>query len=114
MRFWWLRGASCIAISANNFFAVYKPHNRGTMWNAFMLGYSCEKQPSISEAFLENFRIPQEFACFHLTGDLRAEPGYFCFGDDTTCYGRSTFSSAAEYSGDALPDASGGTLAGDG
>jgi len=80
------------------------------MWNPSSLGFSCDKQPSISEAFLQHFRIPRDFACFHLTGDPGPESGYFRFGDDATCYGRSTFSSAAEYSNHALSDASGGVV----
>ena len=35
------------------------------------------------------FRCPEEAADFHLQGSLSEDAGFFCFGPDTVCYGRS-------------------------
>ncbi len=41
-------------------------------------------------ALAERYRCPDDFLQFELTGQPSADSGFFCFGPDTICYGRST------------------------
>jgi hypothetical protein len=41
------------------------------------------------DAFVEYFRCPEQFAAFGTAGRLARESGYFRFGPDLVCYGRS-------------------------
>ncbi len=60
----------------------------------------------MNQAFLDHFRCPGSFANFELTdtGSLTAEPGYFGFGADLICYGRSALERRPSPEG-SLPDA---------
>lgn len=44
----------------------------------------------MNRAFIEYYRCPEALVNFQLAGDLSPEVGYFRFGEDTICYGRST------------------------
>lgn len=43
----------------------------------------------MNQALVDYYRCPQHLADFSLVGELSADAGYFRFGPDTTCYGRS-------------------------
>jgi hypothetical protein len=43
---------------------------------------------STNRHFLDYFRCPEEYANFSVSGALSETPGYFNWGPDTTCYGR--------------------------
>jgi hypothetical protein len=61
----------------------------------------------INQALEESFRCPQEFCSFALGGELSTTSGYFRFGKDAVCYGRSVGKSAKDPSSplyDALQD----------
>ncbi len=77
------------------------------MWNASRLGPSLRTDRAdvcINEAFLEHYRVPEEFAYFQLTGELSRDCGYFRFGEEAICYGRTSASSRPDFSGGWLPD----------
>lgn len=58
---------------------------------------------SMSKVLYERYRCPRNFFDFVLNGQLSSDEGYFRFGHDTLCFGRSTFGArGAEY--DALKD----------
>lgn len=44
----------------------------------------------LSQAVSERYRCPAEFLEFAISGDLRPDEGYFRFGPDVICYGRSS------------------------
>jgi hypothetical protein len=44
----------------------------------------------MNETFLAHFRCPDSMASFELAGTPRKESGYFRFGEDVDCYGRSS------------------------
>jgi len=56
-------------------------------------------------AFLDYYRCPESLAQFSLTGDLSDNRGYFRFGPDAICYGRSASGFRAGRATDALYDA---------
>lgn len=43
----------------------------------------------MEQALIDRYRCPESFVKFDLTGVLSSEAGYFRFGQDTICYGRS-------------------------
>jgi hypothetical protein len=49
----------------------------------------------ICRAVRDHYRCPEGFLTFELNDDLCGQPGYFRFGSDVTCYGRSCFASSA-------------------
>jgi hypothetical protein len=51
------------------------------------------------------FRCPEEFAGFRLQGSLSNSPGFFCFGPDTVCWGRSAAGSRKRHMDGPLYDA---------
>jgi hypothetical protein len=44
----------------------------------------------VNQALLAYFRLPEDLFAFRLGGELSEDTGYFSFGRDTLCYGRST------------------------
>src|SRR6185503_730014 len=58
-----------------------------------------------------HYRCPENVAEFELAGRLRDDPGYFCFGPETICYGRSSSASSSELSTGPLDDALAGVTA---
>jgi hypothetical protein len=42
----------------------------------------------VSRHFLDYFRCPEAYAAFQVKGSLSPDPGYFHWGEDTVCYGR--------------------------
>src|SRR5262245_3214684 len=54
------------------------------------------------EAF---YRCPEEFVNYTVAGDLSTKSGFFRFGEDTVCYGRSCCDAPATVA-DGLPDLS--------
>jgi len=54
---------------------------------------SGDLQNSISQCIFDHFRCPTSFLKFSTDEGSLSEPGYFHFGSDTTCYGRSTHNS---------------------
>lgn len=42
----------------------------------------------IDDVVRESFRCPEQLCSFELANELSTDPGYFRFGEDTTCYGR--------------------------
>src|SRR6185503_16357492 len=61
-----------------------------------------------------HYRCPENVAEFELAGTLRDDPGYFCFGPETICYGRSSSGSSSELSTGPLDDALADVTANDG
>jgi hypothetical protein len=57
------------------------------------------------QAIVDHYRCPENVAGFELAGTLRDDPGYFCFGPETICYGNSTSGSRSEQPTGALYDA---------
>ena len=49
---------------------------------------SAKEGTSLTRAMLERYRCPEGFFDFRLSEELSPDPGYFQFGPDTTCYGR--------------------------
>jgi hypothetical protein len=60
----------------------------------------------INGAFLDYYRCPEKFATLVLNGRLSDDSGYFRFGPDTICYGRSSFGRGAVSSTGELFDVS--------
>ena len=44
----------------------------------------------MNRAIIDYFRCPENLVAFRLAGKVSDDPGYFCFGPDTICYGNST------------------------
>ena len=44
----------------------------------------------MNTALIDHYRCPDEFANLELKGHLPRKSGYFRFGQDTICYGKST------------------------
>jgi len=57
-------------------------------------------------AFLDYYRCPESFATFGLSGELSDSNGFFRFGPDTICYGRTCAGNSAKSVTDALSDVS--------
>lgn len=53
-----------------------------------MLPTSAEDETSLIQAVRDRYRCPEGFLDFRLGEELSPRPGYFRFGPDTTCYGR--------------------------
>lgn len=60
----------------------------------------------MNQAFLDHYRCPEQFANFSLEGELSQQSGYFRFGDDTVCYGRTSRGLLAPQPGADLQDVS--------
>jgi len=43
----------------------------------------------VSQALLDHYRCPEQFLSFRVSEELSSHPGYFHFGSDAICYGRS-------------------------
>jgi hypothetical protein len=50
---------------------------------------STEDESTLIQAVLDRYRCPEGFLDFRLGGNLPPDSGYFQFGPETTCYGRS-------------------------
>src|SRR4029077_13440692 len=61
-------------------------------------------QNSMTPSFLDYYRCPEEFARFGVAQELGQTPGFFRFGKQITCFGRSAGPVAQVLNGD-LPDA---------
>lgn len=57
---------------------------------AFSYGPAVESADMLSQAVSERYRCPENFFDFVLDRNLCAEEGYFRFGPNTLCYGRSS------------------------
>jgi len=55
-----------------------------------MLPPSKNEETSLTQAVNDRYRCPEGFLDFRLSADLSPDPGYFQFGPDTTCYGRTS------------------------
>ena len=44
----------------------------------------------MNQAIVDYYRCPGNLADFQLAGRLSTDPGYFCFGPETICYGNSS------------------------
>jgi hypothetical protein len=49
---------------------------------------SAEDDSTLVQAVRDRYRCPEGFLDFRLSEELSPDPGYFQFGPDTTCYGR--------------------------
>ena len=49
-----------------------------------------EEGQLVDSALVEHYRCPEQFAAFTLTGEPSEDEGYFRFGADAICYGRSS------------------------
>ncbi len=61
-----------------------------------------------SRAANERYRCPEKFFDIGINGQLSSDAGYFRFGANTTCYGRSSSGIPASRTNSTLSDASGG------
>ena len=59
----------------------------------------------MNSAFLDHYRCPETFATFTLSGELSGDSGYFRFGPDAICFGRSSSGFRAGHATDELYDA---------
>jgi hypothetical protein len=68
-----------------------KDHLRVSVGSEISL-YKTEVEPAgmLSRAMEERYRCPANFFDFALSGDLSSDEGYFRFGGNTICYGRSS------------------------
>ncbi len=41
----------------------------------------------MNQAIVDYYRCPENLVDFQLEGRVSEDPGYFCFGPDTICYG---------------------------
>src|SRR5438874_12601454 len=57
-------------------------------------------------AFLDYYRCPESFATFALSGELSDSDGFFHFGSDTICYGRTCVGHSAKSVTEELYDVS--------
>jgi len=70
----------------------------------------------MNQAIVDYYRCPENLVAFRLAGKVSEDPGYFCFGPETICYGNSSSGfRSRDVIGplyDALPDvtADGGTV----
>jgi hypothetical protein len=55
-----------------------------------------------ANALTDRYRCPEGYAEFSLAGDLRSEQGFFSFGHDAVCYGRTVRGVLARHAGDPL------------
>jgi hypothetical protein len=69
---------------------------------------------AVKQAIVDHYRCPEHVAEFELAGKLRDDPGYFCFGPETICYGRSPSGSSSELPTGPLYDALADVTANDG
>jgi len=60
----------------------------------------------MTRAILEHYRCPEMRVTLALAGELSSEPGYFSFGPETVCFGRSSGRSLAPTPGNRLRDLS--------
>jgi hypothetical protein len=44
----------------------------------------------MNQAIVDYYRCPENLAAFQLAGRVSEDPGYFCFGPETICYGNSS------------------------
>jgi hypothetical protein len=51
---------------------------------------SAEDEGMLSQAVQDRYRCPEVFLDFRLSGELSQDEGYFQFGANTTCYGRTS------------------------
>jgi hypothetical protein len=58
----------------------------------------------MNNSFLEYFRCPAEFSTFHQQGELTGPKGFFRFGKDAICYGRTSSGQVAESAASPLED----------
>ena len=58
----------------------------------------------MKRAFLEYYKCPEGILDFHLEGDLSQDTGYFRLGENTICYGQSTYGKRAAKASDPLAD----------
>lgn len=68
--------------------------------------YRSQEQGSdcLNSAFLDYYRCPESFAAFLPTGKLSEDKGFFRFGRDSICYGRSSSGFRAKHPTDELYD----------
>lgn len=59
----------------------------------------------MNQYFLDYFRCPQNYANFQTHGTLSEDAGFFRFGHDTTCYGRTSFGVRSRQADSATYDA---------
>jgi len=45
---------------------------------------------AMTQALVDRYRCPEEFLDFELAGPLSTDSGYFRFGHDAICYGRTS------------------------
>ncbi len=67
---------------------------------------SGNRQGQVSNAVVEFYRCPEEFAALSVLEGSNATDGYFQFGPGAVCYGPSTLSPISAFNGDPLPDLS--------
>src|SRR5215813_3202815 len=60
----------------------------------------------LSQILGDQYRCPSSYLNFSLTGELSDDEGYFSFGPDITCYGRSSTGSRQSAAGPSLSDLS--------
>ena len=61
--------------------------------------------PKLNQALLDHYRCPECLVTIALAGELSTDMGYFRFGPDVTCYGKSSVGFRAARAGDDLFDA---------
>ena len=57
--------------------------------DAFSSELTSEKADHLCQALNDRYRCPENFFDFALDGQLSVDEGYFRFGQNITCYGRS-------------------------
>src|SRR3989442_1549415 len=59
----------------------------------------------MNQALIDYYRCPENVADFRPAGTVSEDPGYFCFGPETICYGNSSSGSRSKRASDPLYDA---------
>ena len=60
--------------------------------------------PKLNQAVIDRYRCPERLVTIALAGELSTDMGYFRFGPDVTCYGKSSVGFRAAQAGDELFD----------
>jgi hypothetical protein len=62
------------------------------------------RRPQKSNALVEFYRCPEDFAALSVAAETNLRPGFFRFGPEAICYGQSALASPVTFEGNGLPD----------
>jgi len=98
------RQISAIKVSSTTNIAAGRGH-RARPARVEGVGSQSRSMDVSKRPILDHYRCPEGIADFELAGKLRDDRGFFCFGPETICYGRSSSGSRSEQPNGPLYDA---------